>query len=252
MVFESVLNPVFSPLLALNPALAILIVSAVLTLLTTLIYKWTTPQARLKELKAEMKGYQDKIKKLKDNPKKAMEVQKLAMAKNMEYMKHSFKPMIYTFIPIILVFGWMSAHLAFEPVYPGVPFEVTASFKDLTGTATLSSVPELTFVSNQTQDLLKGQTTWKLKGDAGTYNLAINYDGQEYSRNVIISSNRGDYAPVDVKPAGNMVKSIHIANEPLHPLGSLSLFGWNPGWIGVYIITSIIFSFAFRRVLKLS
>ena len=49
MVFENLLNPVLYPLLEINSLLAILIVSFLITLLITLVYKYTTDQKKLKQ-----------------------------------------------------------------------------------------------------------------------------------------------------------------------------------------------------------
>ena len=70
------------------------------------------------------------MKQHKDNPQKLLEIQKNAMEKNLEYMKHSFKPMIFTMIPILLIFGWLNAHLAYEPIRPEELFGVTATFDE--------------------------------------------------------------------------------------------------------------------------
>lgn len=121
-MFENLLNPVFAPLLKLPPLLGVLIVSIIITVLVTLIYKWTTDQNLMKQLKDEIKEFQNEMKTLKDDPKKAMEVQKKAMQTNMKYMMQSFKPMLITFIPIVFIFGWLRGHYDAlgEPVFFGL------------------------------------------------------------------------------------------------------------------------------------
>jgi uncharacterized membrane protein (DUF106 family) len=34
------------------------------------------------------------------------------------------------------------------------------------------------------------------------------------------------------------------------PLGAFSLLGWHPGWLGTYIILSLIISLLLRKVMK--
>ena len=89
----------------------LLIICFLLTLITTLVYKFMTNQSLMKDLKDEMKQVQKDMKDLKSDPAKMVEAQKKAWDKNMKYMMHSFKPMIITFIPIILIFGWLSKNL---------------------------------------------------------------------------------------------------------------------------------------------
>lgn len=103
------MDPVLGPVMALGQPWGLIIVSVVLTLLSTLAYKYLTDQKQMGELKAEMKSLTNEAKTLKDQPEKAMEHQKKAMEKQMKYMMQSFKPMLFTLIPILLVFGWLRA-----------------------------------------------------------------------------------------------------------------------------------------------
>ncbi|OYT41536.1 hypothetical protein B6U80_01185 [Candidatus Pacearchaeota archaeon ex4484_26] len=94
--------------LALNyPAVFMIVISFIISIFITLIYKYATNQQEMKRLKDELKELQKKAKEHKNEPEKVLEIQKELASKNLEYMKHSFKPMIYTFIPIIIVFWWL-------------------------------------------------------------------------------------------------------------------------------------------------
>lgn len=109
-MFEGFFNTVFGPVMTLPDPLPIAIISFILTLITTLIYKYMTDQEVMKTLKADIKALQGEMKKHRENKDKMMHYQKKAMEKNMTYMKHSLKPMIITFIPIIFIFGWLRSY----------------------------------------------------------------------------------------------------------------------------------------------
>ncbi|MBU2589702.1 MAG: DUF106 domain-containing protein [Nanoarchaeota archaeon] len=109
-MFEGFFNTIFGPIMSLSEPVPIAIISFLLTLMTTLIYKYMTDQEVMKTLKADIKALQAQMKEHKDNKDKMMNFQKQAMTKNMDYMKKSFKPMIVTFIPIIFIFGWLRSH----------------------------------------------------------------------------------------------------------------------------------------------
>ncbi len=96
----------------LGPALAVIIISLLLTLLTNFIYKLVTDQDMMRALKTELKTLQNEMKELKDQPEKFMAHQKRAMEKNLEYMKRSMKPTLFTFIPLLLIFGWLRLRFA--------------------------------------------------------------------------------------------------------------------------------------------
>ncbi len=110
MVLEGFFNTVFGPIMRLGYPINMIVISVILTLIVTLIYKYTTNQTKMKELKDEIKAAQAEIKKNKDNPTRMMEIQKGAMEKNLIYMKHSLVPMLITFIPLIIMFGWLRSY----------------------------------------------------------------------------------------------------------------------------------------------
>ena len=116
IIFQA-LNAVFNPILSLdpnpsNPALTVLIIAFIVSLITTVANKYLVDQDELNAQQAEMKEFNAK---LRDAQKRGdgKEVAKL-QAEQAELMKNQtammtnqFKPMIVTFVPIILIFFWM-------------------------------------------------------------------------------------------------------------------------------------------------
>ena len=114
MVLESFFDLIFGWAVNISPLFGMIFISFILTLIVTLIYKYTTDQKSMKDLKDELKNLQKKMKEHKEDNSKMMEIQKEAMEKNIKYMKHTFVPMILTFLPIIIIFGWIKAEYAEE------------------------------------------------------------------------------------------------------------------------------------------
>jgi len=246
MVFENLLNPIFSPLLRLDPLWGIILISVVLTFFITLVYKLVTDQTKMKALKQELKSIQKDMKSHKDNPEKMMEIQKGAMQKNLEYMKHSFKPMIFTMIPILIVFGWLNAHLAFEPILPEEEFSVTAQFKkDFSEDVTLIN-ENLEFISDATITVENNVASWKLKGDAGDYFLELKYGDKSFVKELLISPDR-EYAKIEESYKDDNLKKIKINNDKLI---TMNLFGLRLSWIWTYILVSIISSLIIRKAMR--
>lgn len=245
MVFENIF------LLKISPFWSILIISFVLTLVITLVYKFTTDQKKMKKLKEDMKEYQKKIKTLsKENPQKAMAIQQEAMKHNMDYMKSSFKSTLYTFIPIIIIFGWLNAHMAYYPLQPNQPFSVTAYFAPgYAPIASISSVPELEIIGNATQPITEGKAEWQLNGTEGEYKLVIDYNNEKYDKPIILSSERL-YEQPELKISNSKLQKIVVGNEKIYPLGEVNFFGWKPNWLWTYIILSVLLSIGLRKVLK--
>ena len=65
MGFGDILNPIFSPLLNLPTLWAVILLSFLISLIITVVYKYTTNQNLMKQLKDEMKEFQREIKELK-------------------------------------------------------------------------------------------------------------------------------------------------------------------------------------------
>jgi len=252
MVFESVLNPIFGPVLQLKPFYAILLISFILTVVTVIAYKYLTNQKKMRDLKKEMKDMQKDIKKYKNDPKKAMEVQKKAMEKNFEFMKHSMKPTLITFLPLIIIFGWLNSNMAYYPLYPNTQFNVTATFQEAAiGKATLEPVPELKFLAQTEFDVSEANpVVWQLKGEAGKYNLNVNLNNKTLKTLNIIISNERKYEQPKVLVKNSLLKQVEVSNKPIHPFGKLSIFGWKPGWLGTYIIFSLVFSTLLRKIMN--
>src|SRR3990167_3448590 len=165
MVFESVLDQVFSPLLNLPTLLAVVILSFLISLIITVVYKFATDQNLMKDLKEEMKEFQKEIKELRKEPEKAMQVQKRAMQTNMKYMMHSMKSTLYSIIHIIIIFSWMNANFAYEPVFPGQDFTTTINFEaDVKGSVELSVPKGITISGNTKKDVQDKEVKWVLNG----------------------------------------------------------------------------------------
>jgi uncharacterized membrane protein (DUF106 family) len=105
---HSALDPSIGALLQWNLTVGMIIVVLAITLITTLIQKYTTDQKALKELREEQKILQEEMKKFKDNPEKVAELSK----KQMEFLPRTFKltsrSVLYTGLPFILFFRWFS------------------------------------------------------------------------------------------------------------------------------------------------
>jgi uncharacterized membrane protein (DUF106 family) len=249
MVF---LDGLLDPLLKYNPATVIVIMSLLLSVLITFIYKWMTDQTLMKSLKDDIKGMQEQMKKNRDNPKKLMELQKVAMEKNTQYMMKSMKPTLVTFIPLILIFGWLNAHYVYDPIHPGQEFNITAVFiNGVSGNATMIAGDGIEVVGSAAQPIADGMASWKLRGVEGSYVVQVDLDGVKYDKDVVISQTNNYAAPVKTFKE-EKISSIIIGVQKLRVFGdNFSIFGWHPGWLGTYIITSIIFSMVLRKLLRL-
>ncbi|MBW3003293.1 DUF106 domain-containing protein [Candidatus Woesearchaeota archaeon] len=238
------LDPIFGPLLLFGPTVALLIITIVLAFLMTIIYKYTTNQSLMKDLKDELKAFQNQMKELRSEPKEMMAVQKKAMETNMKYMMHSFRSTIFTFIPIILIFSWLHGNLAFAPIMPGEQFTTTMNLgKGVFGDVTLNVPEGIELLSAETLKIEDGIAVWVLKGDAGDYTLDYKMGDKVYSKEVLITTEQAYESTEKLFKNDPDVKSITIDNKKMNVFLGL-------GWFWTYIIFSVIFSMIFRKIFK--
>jgi len=243
----NILDPIFGPLLNLPTLWAVILLSFLISLIITIVYKYTTNQDLMKQLKDEMKEFQREVKELKKEPEKAMQIQKKSMQTNMKYMMHSMRSTLFSIIPILVIFGWMNANFAYDPILPGQEFTTTITFEEnVDGTIELS-VPRGVAIGDKARKEVKdGEVKWILSGDEGEYLLEYILDGKKYSKEVLITE-ENRYKDPTKRVRDGVVESIEIDNEPKK---LFNLFGWKVGWLGAYIMFSILFSILVRRIIK--
>ena len=118
---HTVLDPSAGSLLNWNLTIGMLIIVFILTLLTTLVQKYATDQATLKEIKKEQKEIQKQMKEFKDHPEKMMHLQKKQMEMFPKQMKLSMRGIAYTGVPFILLFRWFYDFFAGIEATTGAP-----------------------------------------------------------------------------------------------------------------------------------
>ena len=243
----SFLDPLLNPLLTLSPLWVIILISLLVAVLMTVIYKWMTDQDLMKVLKDDIKKFQNEMKELRQHPEKMMEVQKKAMETNMKYMMQSMKPTFVTFIPIILVFGWLQAHLVYSPIMPGEEFQSFIEFEEgFTGNAEIITPEEIELLSGKSVEVKDGKASWILKGSLGSHMLEYTVNDKSYNKHLEITNKQFYENPIKNIDDGK-VKTIQVKHEEIK---LLNLFGWKIGWLGSYIIFSIVFSMLLRKLLK--
>ena len=105
------MDTLFMPIIVnTHPAIAILIISFIVSFIITLANKLLVDQERMEEIRERIKEFQRKIRRASKDPELMKELEKEQeeiMKIQMEMMRMSFKPLIYTWIPIIAIFAYL-------------------------------------------------------------------------------------------------------------------------------------------------
>ncbi len=267
-IFDPGLDFLFGPLLKLPPILGILVISLIITLIVTIIYKYTTDQVLLKSIRDKQKKLQEEMKKHREDPKKMMKLQKEAFSQSGDMMKESFKSMFYTFIPIIIMFGWIGTHFAFTPLQPGEQFNVTLYLKAHATGDISASVPDgISLISPSTMNVTElKQIDFTFKAEKqGDYNITFAHNGDTFDKKIVIGA--GDTDIRQTKMSKTWIDYIYGSREGFLPQGDVyqlkvdydtvkplevTHIPWIDGfgWLGTYIIFSIILSLVIRKLMK--
>ena len=221
----------------------IFILAFLVVLLTTLVYKFVTDQRKLKRVKEDIKKLREKQKKHVDNQKKFMAIQKEMMSKNSILMKESLKPMIFTLLPLFIVFGWMAANLAFQPIMPGEVFRVSIDLVE-EESVELELPSEIELIGFD-------ENVWSLRArEEGKFQLVFKGETFTETKDVLITTSKDYVNPVQSYDSN--LERVVVHHDEVKPLGDVSIFGWRPGWLGTYILLSIVLSIALRKLLRVN
>ena len=92
-----------------------------MSVIVTVLQKYTTNQEELKKIKKLQKELQAKSKANKHDPKKSMEIQKEMMGLMPKQMKLGMRTIVYTGIPFVLLFRWFYDYFALLEEATGAP-----------------------------------------------------------------------------------------------------------------------------------
>ena len=262
MALNEILDPVLRPLLDISPFFTVFIISFVLGIATTVVYKYTTNQTHLREVKAQLKKLQTKVKKLKDQPEKMMAAQKDVLKLNGEYMKSSLKSTLYTFLPLIIIFGWMTANLAWMPIMPNDGFGVNVELeKGTVGSLELILPDSLVLTEGEARkELSNNKMSWGgIAGPAGEHTVSVKHypSEEEVFATLLITEEQRYLNPITIVRDSDIFNQVTIEHEKLLIFAGIPVLEnfpilKNMNWFWGYFLFSIIFSTASRKIMKVA
>ncbi|MEM3373760.1 MAG: EMC3/TMCO1 family protein [Candidatus Woesearchaeota archaeon] len=259
------LNNFLNWLLNINPALSILFISFILSLIITLVNKFLTNQKLMKEIREEQIKLQKEIRTEKNNPKKLSKINTRLMEINFKYMNESMKATLFTLIPFWLVFAWLNSHMGYYPIQPNTTFSITVEFEETAkGNAEIILNNNLKLINDESNiKEVKKTISWQILAlEKGIQKIQINYKNKTYEKEVLITTQR-EYLPIETNFKKCFLFScntdglnkIIINQEKIIPLKNVPILGSIPwingfGWLGTYLLFSIFFTILLRKLLN--
>jgi len=108
-----------TPFNSLDPFWTLMILSLLAGVLMLLIFRSTSNQAKIKEVKDKMKAHLLEISLFKDSPAIILSAQKNLLLYNAQYMKYALKPMLYMILPISMMLIHLDGWFGYRPLKVG-------------------------------------------------------------------------------------------------------------------------------------
>lgn len=273
---NSVLRPIFdlalSPFHALPPIVGLVVVSLLTAVAMLLIFKRTSNQKAIAEVKRRIHACLFEIRLFNDDLGAIFRAQMEILRHNLTYLRLSAVPMLWTLPPLVLVIAQLQFHYGYQGLEVGKSTLVKVEMQTAEDDAAWEDAPRPA-ISLKAPTGIRVETAgvwvpslsemdWRIRPeDTGDYALEVVLDGQTYSKSVAVSQdvvlrspdrlargflNQLLYPAEAALPSGSPIRSISVR----YPDASVSVFGWSLHWMIVYFALSIVFAFALRNVFK--
>jgi uncharacterized membrane protein (DUF106 family) len=279
-MLNSVLRELFGLLLrpfeGLPSFVSILIWSILTAIAVLLVYKRSSDQDGLGEVKRKIHASVFEIRLFNDDMRAILQAQLDIMRHNLSYIRLSFKPMIWILPPLVLIISQLHFFYGYSSLSPGqsalLKVELDQDWRQSQLLATVDSDarPPL---SLSIPDGLRAETEavwtpelnellWKIGAeDWGSYDIELKLGSEVYTKQVSVSDRVVQISPV--RPDHSLLAQIESpAEAPLpaeSPIRAISIaypdaevwclglrFRSEWAWMIVYFILTMVFAFALR------
>ena len=261
MLFDAILYPFRD----LAPIWGLLPVSLVVSIGMLVIFKATSNQDELDDVKRGIHAGLFEIRLWNDDLRAIMRAQFDILGKNLKYLRYSLVPMVFIMPPLFFVVAQLQFHYGYDGLKPGqtallevelaegaVPSGAPKPVADLQLPKGLIAETPAVW-SPSTRDL-----TWRLAAtEEGSYAIGLTIDGESYSKTAEVVDDVRRLSPNKVR--GWMRELVFPAESPVrkdgavesislsYPDREVSLLGWKSHWLVHFFILTIVFAFLLRK-----
>lgn len=265
-VLGKLFDLLFLPFRSLNPWAGMIFISLLTGLLMLFIYRLTSNQAGIREVKNRIKAHLLELRLYKDNMGVTMSAQGRILRANLKYIVLNFKPLLVMIVPLVLILAQLNLWFGSEPLRAGqsVVLKANLSLPAVPSNLDieLEAPPQITIETPVLRIDELGEVDWRIRPESdGTFDLTIKAGERSALKTVVVGGQAlQKVSPLKVRtrfldellypgekplPGRHPVRSVELA----YPAQRLSLFGLRVHWLIAYLGLSIIFGFALKRPL---
>jgi len=269
--FNSVIGKIFDilflPFRGLSPWVAMIVVSFLTGLLMLFIFRHTSNQEGIRRIKNKIKAHLLELRLYKDSLAQQLTSQGKILSANLKYFSYALKPMLVMVIPVMLIliqlnlwFGSRSLDIGDEAL---VKVKLIKRTNPLQTDIRLEVPPGIAVETPPLRIEDEPEIDWRLRAtEKGVYNILFRYHDETFTKNVAVGQNRLSKIAALKPGKGLLEQAFNPGEKPLpknapiesveitYPGQRMNLFGWRIHWLIAYFGLSIVFSFAFRGVIK--
>jgi hypothetical protein len=271
-IFNSVFGKIFVlffyPFQSMSPWIGMILISFLTALLMLFVYRFTSNQQGIKEVKNKIKAHLLELWLFKDSMSLTLKAQGKIIRYNLKYIGYALKPFLVMIIPIILILIQLSLWFEYKALEPGQKTILVVKLKEGQNLLNIDiAVEPSSGFDIETPPIRieeEGEINWRLHAkEKGIHDLTLIIDGRRITKELVINQKalsrispskvRRNFIDELINPKeaplpGNLpIKKIEVK----YPSKSMNIFGWNLPWWLVYFALAIIFGFTFKGIFKI-
>jgi hypothetical protein len=261
---DKIFDLVLLPFRSLDPFWSLLLFSLLLGVFMLVIFRHTSDQKQIKEVKDRIKAHVFEIRIFKDDVRILLSAQKNVVLYNLKYMQHFVRPMLVMIVPVAVVLLQLEGWFGYRPLKPGestiVSMKTSQGTEKETAKMTLTAEKGLT-VETPSLRIPGEEVDWRVRADEpGEHTLTFTIGEQVVQKKIIVSSD-GSLARVSpgVATASLMWGAFLNSNQesPLvnataqfieveYPSRAIKVLGWELHWLLLFFVLSTLLAFALK------
>ena len=263
-LLRSLADALLAPFAGMNPLVGLTLVSLLLAVVMLLVFKKVSNQDQLERVKRQIHAGLFEMRLFNDDLPQIFRAQWAILKANGRYLALTLVPMVILLPLIVLVSAQLQFHYGYQGLKPGEPVLLTVALKQGVGaTKPAMRLEAPTGLKVETPAVWApalGEVAWRLVAEQpGIYEVRIVSGGEELVKTAVSSSEVVRRSPL--RPGTNLLDQLLYPSEPPipgasqvasirlgYPDAEVSLLGWKMHWMIAFIILSIVFALALRRL----
>jgi uncharacterized membrane protein (DUF106 family) len=254
------------PFRGLPPLYGLLAVSLLTAIGMLLVFKATSNQEALDQVKRRIHACLFEIRLHNDDLRAILRAQFEILRRNLTYLRLSLVPMVWIILPLAFVIAQLQFHYGYEGLRPGEMSIIEVRLRERVETGESKPLGELIVPEGlrvETQPVWipsDRKLAWRIGAEKpGMYELEVSLNGKEYTKSAVVTSALRRLSPKKV--SGWLNEFVYPAEKPLDKSGeveSISLgyrereigfLGLELHWLIVFFVLTIVFAFLLRKPL---